>query len=66
VIDGKIGGVAVSIGARIAATAGSAEVRVSQTAKDLVAGSGSVFDHVGEHALKGVPNRWHLYRVVQG
>jgi len=66
VIDGKIGGVAVSIGARIAATAGSAEVRVSQTVKDLVAGSGFVFDHVGEHALKGVPNRWHLYRVVQG
>jgi class 3 adenylate cyclase len=66
VIDGKIGGVAVSIGARIAATAGSAEVRVSQTVKDLVAGSGFVFDHVGEHLLKGVPNRWHLYRVVQG
>jgi class 3 adenylate cyclase len=64
VIDGKIGGVAVSIGARIAATADGSEVRVSQTVKDLVAGSGFVFDHAGEHELKGVPDRWHLYRVV--
>jgi class 3 adenylate cyclase len=64
VIDGKIGGVAVSIGARIAATADSSEVRVSQTVKDLVAGSGFVFDHAGEYALKGVPDRWHLYRVA--
>ncbi|MDP9329793.1 MAG: adenylate/guanylate cyclase domain-containing protein [Actinomycetota bacterium] len=66
VIDGKIGGVAVSIGARIAATASDSEVRVSQTVKDLVAGSGFVFDHEGEHELKGVPGRWHLYRVVRG
>jgi len=66
VIDGKIGGVAVSIGARIAATGGDSEVRVSQTVKDLVAGSGFVFDDAGEHALKGVPDHWHLYRVVQG
>jgi class 3 adenylate cyclase len=66
VIDGKTGGVTVSIGSRIAATAGNSEVRVSQTVKDLVAGSGFVFDHVGQHALKGVPDRWHLYRVVQG
>jgi class 3 adenylate cyclase len=65
-IDGKIGGVAVSIGARIAATADGSEVRVSQTVKDLVAGSGFVFDHAGEHSLKGVPDRWHLYRVVHG
>lgn len=66
VIDGKTGGVTVSIGSRIAATAGNSEVRVSQTVKDLVAGSGFVFDHVGQHALKGVSDRWHLYRVVQG
>jgi class 3 adenylate cyclase len=64
VID-EIGGVAVSIGARVAATTDGSEVRVSQTMKDLVAGSGFVFDHAGEYALKGVPDRWHLYRVAQ-
>jgi class 3 adenylate cyclase len=63
-IDGKIGGITVSIGARVAATAGASEVRVSQTVKDLVAGSGLTFEDAGEHELKGVPDRWHLYRVV--
>jgi len=63
-IDGKVGGVAVSIGARVAATAGAGEVRVSQTVKDLVAGSGFVFRDAGEHELKGVPDRWRLYRVA--
>jgi class 3 adenylate cyclase len=66
VIDGKVGGVAVSIGARIAATAGDSEVRVSQTVKDLVAGSGFTFEDAGDHELKGVPERWHVYRVVRG
>jgi class 3 adenylate cyclase/pimeloyl-ACP methyl ester carboxylesterase len=64
VIDGKIGGLAVSIGARVAANAGPSEVLISQTVKDLVAGSGLVFEDAGEHELKGVPDRWHLYRVV--
>lgn len=41
------------------------EVRVSQTVKDLVAGSGLTFEDADEHELKGVPNRWHLYRVVK-
>ena len=63
-IDGKAGGIAVSIGARVAAHAGASEVLVSQTVKDLTAGSGLVFDDAGEHELKGVPDRWHLYRVV--
>jgi class 3 adenylate cyclase len=63
-IDGKIGGLAVSIGARVAATARPSEVRVSQTVKDLVAGAGLTFEDAGEHELKGVPDRWHLYRVV--
>jgi class 3 adenylate cyclase len=66
VIDGKVGGVAVSIGARIAATAGDSEIRVSQTVKDLVAGSGFTFEDAGDHELKGVPERWHVYRVVRG
>jgi class 3 adenylate cyclase len=63
-IDGKAGGLGVVIGARIGALASSSEVLVSQTVKDLTAGSGIFFDAVGEHELKGVPDRWHLYRVV--
>jgi class 3 adenylate cyclase/pimeloyl-ACP methyl ester carboxylesterase len=63
-IDGKVGGLAVSIGARVATTAGPSQVFVSQTVRDLVAGSGLAFEDAGEHALKGVPDRWHLYRVV--
>ena len=66
VIDGKVGGLAVSIGARVAANAGPSEVLVSQTVRDLVAGSGLAFQDAGEHELKGVPDRWHLYRVVNG
>jgi class 3 adenylate cyclase len=61
VIDGKTGGVAVSIGARICALARPGQVLISQTVKDLVAGSGLAFDDAGEHELKGVPGRWHLF-----
>jgi class 3 adenylate cyclase/pimeloyl-ACP methyl ester carboxylesterase len=64
-IDGKVGGLAVTIGARVAATAGPSEVRISQTVKDLVAGSGLSFEDAGQHALKGVPDSWHLYRVLK-
>ena len=46
------------------AIAGPSEVLVSSTVKDLVAGSGLIFEDAGEHELKGVPDRWHLYRVV--
>ena len=42
----------------------TAEVLVSQTVKDLVVGSGLAFQDAGEHELQGVPDRWHLYRVV--
>jgi class 3 adenylate cyclase len=62
-IDGKVGGLAVAIGARVGAKAAGSEVLVSQTVKDLVAGSGVAFADAGEHELKGVPDRWHLYRV---
>ena len=65
-IDDKVGGIAVSIGARVAAQAGPSEVLVSQTVKDLVAGSGLAFEEAGEHELKGVPDRWRLYRVTDG
>jgi class 3 adenylate cyclase len=63
-MGGKVAGVAVHVGARVAAAAGPGEVLVSGTVKDLVAGSGLAFDDAGEHELKGVPDRWHLYRVV--
>jgi pimeloyl-ACP methyl ester carboxylesterase len=63
-IDAKAGGIAVIIGARISASAGASEALVSQTVKDLVAGSGLTFEPAGEHELKGVPDRWHLYRAI--
>ena len=63
-IDGKVGGLAVAIGARVGSKAGPSEVLVSRTVKDLTAGSGLVFEDAGEHELKGVPDRWRLYRVV--
>jgi class 3 adenylate cyclase len=59
-----IRGIAVHIGARVAALAGPGEVLVSQTVRDLTAGSGLVFDDAGEHELKGVPERWTLYRAA--
>ena len=65
-MDGKVGGLAVVVGARIASMAGAGEVLVSQTMKDLTAGSGLDFEDAGEHELKGVPDRWHLYRVANG
>ena len=63
-VDDKVGGLAVTIGARIAGLAGPSEVLASQTVKDLTAGSGLTFQDAGEHALKGVPDSWRLYRVV--
>jgi pimeloyl-ACP methyl ester carboxylesterase len=64
-IDSKVGGIAVAIGARVGAKAGPSEILVSQTVKDLTAGSGLVFEDAGEHELKGVPDRWRLYRVMK-
>jgi class 3 adenylate cyclase len=64
-IDGKVGGMGVVIGARVGALAGASQVLVSQTVKDLVAGSGLVFEDAGDHELKGVPDRWRLYRVAR-
>jgi class 3 adenylate cyclase len=64
IVDGKCNGISVSIGARVASTAGPSEVRVSQTVKDLVAGSGLTFEDAGEHELKGVPDHWRLYSAA--
>jgi class 3 adenylate cyclase/pimeloyl-ACP methyl ester carboxylesterase len=63
-IDGKVGGVAVHIGARVASLADPGEVLVSGTVKDLVAGSGIAFDDRGAHELKGIPGDWRLFAVA--
>lgn len=64
-MDNKVGGIALHIGARVMAHAGANEVLVSSTVKDLVAGSGIKFMDRGIHELKGVPDEWHLYAVAR-
>lgn len=63
--NGDIAGMAVHIGARVGARAGSSEVLVSSTVKDLVVGSGLRFDEHGVAELKGVPGEWRLYALDQ-
>jgi class 3 adenylate cyclase len=63
-LDGKATGIAVSLGARVAAQAGPGEVLVSSTVKDLVAGSGLEFEDRGAAELKGIPGEWRLYAVA--
>ena len=58
-----IGGIAVDVTHRVLGHAHGNEVVVSQTVKDLVLGASIEFDALGEHALKGVPGSWHLWRV---
>jgi class 3 adenylate cyclase len=60
---GDVQGIAVHIGARIAAVAGSGEVLVSSTVRDLVTGSGVEFEVRGSHRLKGVPGEWAIFAV---
>jgi class 3 adenylate cyclase/dienelactone hydrolase len=62
-LDGKVAGIAVSIGARVASEAGPGEILVSQTVRDLVTGSGLAFDDRGAHELKGVPGMWRLFAL---
>ena len=64
VLGDKIGGIAVHIGARVAAAAEPGEVLVSNTVKDLVAGSGIAFRDRGTHALRGLPGEWPLFVVT--
>jgi class 3 adenylate cyclase len=63
IAGGKIAGIAVHTGARVAARAEAGEVLVSQTVKDLVAGSGLRFEDRGSHELKGIRGEWRLYRI---
>ena len=65
IVDGKVAGLAVSMGARIAAHAAPSEVLVSQTVTDLVAGSRLAFEHAGDHELKGLEGPRRLYRVAE-
>jgi class 3 adenylate cyclase len=64
--DGKVRGIAVHTGARIAAAAQAGEILVSSTVKDLVSGSGIRFEDRGEHALKDMPRNWQLYAAGTG
>ena len=63
-VGDDVTGVTVNVAARVASLAGPSEVLVSSTVKDLTPGSGLTFEDAGDHELKGVPDRWHLYRVV--
>ena len=60
---GEVTGLAVHVGARVAALAGAGEVLVTSTVQMLVLGSGIGFADRGSHMLKGVPDRWHLFAV---
>jgi len=63
-VGSDVRGIAVHIGARVAALAGPSEVLTSSVVKDLVTGSALAFEDRGVHALKGVPGDWHLYRAI--
>lgn len=63
ILNDDVAGLAVNIAARVSALAGSSEVLVSRTVKDLVAGSGIAFESRGSHTLKGVPDQWEIYEV---
>ena len=63
VLEGRVTGIAVHVGARIAATAEGGELLVSSTVKDLMAGSGIGFDDRGSQLLRGVPGEWRLFAV---
>ena len=62
--DGDVTGITVTIGARVMAEARLSGVLISQTVRDLVAGSGLIPEDAGDRELKGLPNRWRLYRAV--
>jgi class 3 adenylate cyclase len=64
IVGNDLAGIAVHIGARVAALAGPGEVLASQTVRDLVAGSGLAFEERGTHRLKGVPDKWRLFRAI--
>jgi class 3 adenylate cyclase len=64
ITDGKVAGIAVNIGARVASFAEQNDVLVSQTVHDLVVGSGITFHDRGAHELRGIPGEWRLFAVT--
>jgi class 3 adenylate cyclase len=64
-VDGKVSGIAAEIGVEVAKRAAPTEVLVSNTVKDLVAGSGIRFEDRGTHALADVLGEWRLFRASQ-
>lgn len=66
VVDGKVAGTAVAIGARVATLADPSTVLATSTVRNLTAGSGLVFEDAGEHRLKGITDPWRLFRVRAG
>jgi len=64
-IKNDIRGIAVHIASRVADLANGGDVVVSRTVKDLVAGSGIGFQDYGTHELRGVPDQWKLFRVIE-
>jgi pimeloyl-ACP methyl ester carboxylesterase/DNA-binding winged helix-turn-helix (wHTH) protein len=64
-VDSKVGGIATEIGIEVARRAAAGEVLVSNTVKDLVAGSGIRFEDRGTHTLSGILGEWHLFGVPQ-
>jgi class 3 adenylate cyclase len=62
-VEGKVAGISVQTGARVADIAQHGEVLVSSTVKDLFAGSGVTFEDRGTHELRGIPGEWRLYAV---
>jgi class 3 adenylate cyclase len=64
IVGDDVAGIAVHIGARVAALAGPGEVLVSRTVKDLVVGSQVAIEDKGIHRLKGIPDKWQLYALV--
>lgn len=63
-VDGDVLGVTVNVAARVSALAEASQVLATSTVKDLVAGSGLVFEDAGTHELKGLPDAWRLYAVT--
>ena len=63
-IDGRLGGIAAHIGARVMAAAGPAEILATSTVRDLVTGGAATFESAGDHELKGIPGSWSLHRVT--
>ena len=65
IMGDDVGGIAVHIGARVAAEAGPGEILVSSTVKDLVAGSGLAFEERGTFVLRGIPDQWRLFAAAR-